>query len=203
MVMRFIHGGEILSEGLRMWTETIFNIAYLIIIWSLVITMICKFKKVDYRRVSTAKCFLWAYFLLALGDTGHVGFRAYAYLSGGLERYKELVGMGTLATAVTVTLFYVLMNFVWENRYNKRFNFIVKKREGKPLRPTFTLFRGFGEIHSLSFTVLCPFIWTFYPFALAYMCCFFFFSYQYIPPAIGINRSNSHQGKLTGRYPSA
>ncbi len=52
-----------------------------------------------------------AFALLALGDTGHVGFRVWAYALGGLEsqvtvlgRAISLVGAGALATAVTVTL---------------------------------------------------------------------------------------------------
>lgn len=114
-----------MSEEFRMWTETIFNITYLLIIWSLVITMITKFKHVDYRRISTARCFLWAYLFLAIGDTGHVGFRAFAYLAGGLDKHSELVGMGALATAITVTIFYTFMIFVWKNRYNRSFNFIA------------------------------------------------------------------------------
>jgi hypothetical protein len=28
----------------------------------------------------------WAFFLLALGDTGHVGFRVAAYALGGMEK---------------------------------------------------------------------------------------------------------------------
>ena len=68
----------------------------------------------------------YAFALLALGDTGHVGFRVWAYASDGLEstitlfgREVGLVGLGALATAITVTLFYVLMIMMWHERFGK------------------------------------------------------------------------------------
>ena len=60
-----------------------------------------------------AAAFLWAFLLLAIGDTGHVGFRVLAYAKGGLENNELLVGLGALATAVTITIFYVLLVDVW------------------------------------------------------------------------------------------
>jgi hypothetical protein len=66
----------------------------------------------------------WAFALLALGDTGHVGFRVLAYALGGLEAQPvlsgvpvSLVGLGALATAITVTFFYVLMLDAWRLRF--------------------------------------------------------------------------------------
>lgn len=68
----------------------------------------------------------WAFFLLALGDTGHVGFRVWAYALGGLESTIPLlgfeiglVGLGALATAITVTFFYVLVLMMWRARFAK------------------------------------------------------------------------------------
>jgi hypothetical protein len=141
-----------------MWTEIIFNISYLVIIWSLVITMITKFKRVDYRRISTAKCFLWAYFLLALGDTGHVGFRAYAYIAGGIEKHSELVGIGTLTTAVTVTIFYVLMIFVWKNRYNKNIGLVCFVLIAAAIARLAILFMPQNDWSS----IVPPFTWSLY-----------------------------------------
>jgi hypothetical protein len=76
------------------------------------------------RRV--ANLVLWAFALLALGDTGHVGFRVLAYAQGGLEarptflgQQLGLVGLGALATAVTVTFFYVLMLETWRARFDR------------------------------------------------------------------------------------
>ena len=69
-----------------------------------------------------------AFALLALGDTGHVGFRLWAYALGGLEsqvallgQVINLVGVGALMTAVTVTLFYVFMLEVWRLRFRRRY----------------------------------------------------------------------------------
>jgi hypothetical protein len=64
--------------------------------------------------------------LLALGDTGHVGFRVLAYALGGLDATLNiagleigLVGLGALSTAITVTFFYVLLLFIWQERFDR------------------------------------------------------------------------------------
>jgi hypothetical protein len=55
-----------------------------------------------------------------------VGFRVLAYSLGGLETQSIVfglplswVGLGALATAITVTFFYMLMVDVWRLRYNR------------------------------------------------------------------------------------
>jgi hypothetical protein len=61
-----------------------------------------------------------------LGDTGHVGFRVWAYALGGLESTAQLggltislVGVGALATAVTVTFFYMLALELWREHFHQ------------------------------------------------------------------------------------
>jgi hypothetical protein len=115
-----------MSETMRMWVEIGFNIAYLVVIWGLVITMTLQREQVAPADRKVASLVRWAFFLLALGDTGHVGFRVWAYAAGGLERSITLfgqtvglVGLGALATAVTVTVFYALMLAVWHERYQQ------------------------------------------------------------------------------------
>ena len=115
-----------MSESVRMWVEISFNLAYLIVIWGLVIAMWRHRSSVARADRRVADLFLWAFALLALGDTGHVGFRVLAYALGSLETeifilgtQLGLVGLGALATAVTVTLFYVLMLEVWRARFHK------------------------------------------------------------------------------------
>ena len=115
-----------MPEEVRMWVEILFNVAYLIVIWGLVIAMTRRQPMVAPQDRRAADLVRWAFTLLALGDTGHVGFRVLAYALGGLETSLTvltvqlgLVGLGALATAVTVTLFYVLMLEVWRARYNK------------------------------------------------------------------------------------
>jgi len=109
-----------------MWVEIAFNVTYLVVVWGFVIAMWRRraFLAPDVRSYATL--FIWAFGLLALGDTGHVGFRVWAYALGGLETTISilgmevgLVGLGALSTAVTVTLFYVLMLLVWQRRFQK------------------------------------------------------------------------------------
>jgi hypothetical protein len=109
-----------------MWMEISFNIVYLIVVWGLVILMIRRQPGVAEADKPVTRLFIWAFALLALGDTGHVGFRVLAYAGGDLERTISLfgrdlglVGLGALATAVTVTIFYMLMLVIWQRRYDK------------------------------------------------------------------------------------
>ena len=115
-----------MSESMRMWMEVTFNIAYLVVIWGLVIAMIRRQPQVEAAEQPMTRLFIAAFGLLALGDTGHVGFRVLAYARGDLESTVNLfgmevglVGIGALATAVTVTLFYVLLLVIWHTRFQK------------------------------------------------------------------------------------
>ena len=118
-----------MSESARMLVEISFNVIYLLVIWGLVIAMTVNRDRVapENRRVAILAC--WAFFLLALGDTGHVGFRVWAYAQGSLEttislldREVGLVGLGALATAITVTGFYVLVLEMWRARFEKPYS---------------------------------------------------------------------------------
>jgi hypothetical protein len=111
-----------------MWIEITFNVAYLVVVWGLVAAMARRRSTVPPGSRPTARFVMWAFALLALGDTGHVGFRVLAYALGNLEfsfgflgRQIGLVGLGAMATAFTVTLFYVLMLFVWRARFEGRY----------------------------------------------------------------------------------
>jgi hypothetical protein len=108
-----------MSESMRMWVEIAFNITYLIVVWGLVVLMIVRREVVAEADRPVARRFTLAFALLALGDTGHVGFRVIAYALGGLEANPLLVGLGALSTAYTVTIFYMLMVDIWRLRYRK------------------------------------------------------------------------------------
>lgn len=110
-----------MSEAMRMWVETIFNISYLVVIWGLVITMFRQMPRVAANKQRSTQLAMWAFGLLALGDTGHVGFRVIAYALGGLESNAMLVGLGALATAITVTFFYMLILELWRERFKARY----------------------------------------------------------------------------------
>ncbi len=115
-----------MSESMRIWMEIIFNIVYLIVIWGLVIAMSNRRHLVKSEDQRVADLVMKAFALLALGDTGHVGFRVVAYALGDLEATISmvgidmgLVGLGALATAITVTFFYVIVLMIWHERYKK------------------------------------------------------------------------------------
>ena len=111
-----------MPENLTIWMEIIFDIAYLITVWTFVYLMFRNQNKVKEQDNTVAKLFRWMFFLLALGDTGHVGFRVVAYASGPLENSPILVGLGSLATAYTVTIFYMVLVEVWRQRFQKQRN---------------------------------------------------------------------------------
>lgn len=115
-----------MSESMRIWAEISFNILYLIVVYWLVVMMIRRRELVAEGQRPLANLFIGAFALLALGDTGHVGFRVWAYAIGGLEqninllgREVGLVGLGALATSITVTFFYVLVLVIWQKRFGK------------------------------------------------------------------------------------
>jgi hypothetical protein len=111
-----------------MWTEISFNIAYLIVVWGLVVVMTYRRDDVAPRQRGVAQRVRWAFALLALGDTGHVGFRVIAYAQGNLQATVNLlglelglVGLGALSTAITVTFFYVLMLDAWRLHFGRKY----------------------------------------------------------------------------------
>jgi len=110
-----------MSELMRVYVEIGFNIVYLIVVWTMTITMSMRMGSVSSENRKIASMFRWGFVLLAFGDTGHVGFRVAAYTLGGLEKNSLLVGLGALATAITVTFFYVVMLYIWRLRYNRKF----------------------------------------------------------------------------------
>lgn len=121
-----------MSEELTMWMEIIFNISYLIVIWGLVIAMLSRHNQLGEKTRNLRSLLIWMFALLALGDTGHVGFRVIAFASGNLEktislfgREVGLVGLGALSTAVTVTFFYMLVVFLWKERFNKKLDWFA------------------------------------------------------------------------------
>lgn len=113
-----------MSEELRMFVEIGFNVLYLIVVWAMNAVMSLQMGRVAAKDQKVASLFRWAFILLALGDTGHVGFRVAAYAMGGIEKNSLLIGMGALATAITVTFFYVVMLYIWKERFNKNFGLL-------------------------------------------------------------------------------
>jgi len=108
-----------MTETARMWVEIGFNLTYLGVIWSLVILMTLRRSAVAPEHRAVAQRLMWAFGLLALGDSGHVGFRVLAYALGGLQANPVLVGLGALSTAYTVTIFYMLVLDAWRLHFHR------------------------------------------------------------------------------------
>lgn len=107
-----------MTQELRIFIELVFNIAYLFTIWTMVVLMLIRFTKSADKHKPLFMRVFWMFALLALGDTGHVGFRVFAIMNGGLEANSGLVGLGALSTAVTITFFYMILLEVWRMRFN-------------------------------------------------------------------------------------
>lgn len=117
-----------MPANFRIWFETSFNILYLSSIWWLVFLMYKNLPKVDEKTSPLAELIVAAFALLALGDSGHFGFRILALIFGGKESAVVIagesirwIGLGTLATTATVTIFYVLVLIIWKRRFNKTY----------------------------------------------------------------------------------
>ncbi|MCM1247736.1 MAG: hypothetical protein NC251_04825 [Lachnoclostridium sp.] len=56
-------------------------------------------------------------FILGTGDAFHLLPRAYALCTTGLDNYVAALGIGKLVTSITMTVFYVLLYYIWRLRY--------------------------------------------------------------------------------------
>ncbi|MGB7604461.1 MAG: hypothetical protein WBL93_03195 [Lutisporaceae bacterium] len=117
-----------MSSIIRIWIEIVFDITYLLTIWVLAACMFKKVAGVRPKDLPVAQNMMLAFVLLALGDTGHVGFRILAYYMGSLEAklnifgvQLSLTGAGTLTTAITVTFFYVIILDAWRKRFDRKY----------------------------------------------------------------------------------
>lgn len=61
--------------------------------------------------------FGWMAVVLGVGDSFHLVPRALALCTSGLENYTVSLGIGKWITSVTMTIFYVLLYYVWRQRY--------------------------------------------------------------------------------------
>lgn len=120
-----------MGETARVMTETVFNITYLLAVWWLVIAMWLRRSLVAEQEQVVARLIMWAFFWLGLGDIGHVGFRVVAFALDGLGTTVSVFGksillapMGSLATAITFTFFYIIMIMVWHARFKKPYGLI-------------------------------------------------------------------------------
>ncbi len=92
--------------------ETLFDVAYLIAVITIGILMIRGSKGESQFRL-----FGWMAVVLGAGDSFHLVPRAIALCTTGLENYTISLGLGKWITSVTMTVFYVLLYYVWRQRY--------------------------------------------------------------------------------------
>lgn len=93
--------------------ETLFDITYLSTVLILGIRMVKQSEKNSLVRLFGVMAIV-----LGVGDAFHLVPRAYALLTHGLEANAAAVGIGKLVTSITMTVFYVLLYFVWRKRYD-------------------------------------------------------------------------------------
>ena len=92
--------------------ETLFDAAYLIAVITIGILMIRGSKGERQFRL-----FGWMAVVLGAGDSFDLVPRAIALCTTGLENYTISLGLGKWITSVTMTVFYVLLYYVWRQRY--------------------------------------------------------------------------------------
>lgn len=92
--------------------ETLFDAVYLVSVVTIGIVMMVKGKK--------SRQF-WLFGLMAvvlgLGDSFHLVPRALALCTTGLENFTVALGTGKFITSITMTVFYILLYYVWRVRY--------------------------------------------------------------------------------------
>ena len=97
---------------MRAIIETVFDIFYLVTVLTLGIRMIRGSKAGTQFRL-----FGLMAVVLGAGDSFHLVPRALALCTTGLENYAVPLGLGKWITSVTMTVFYVLLYYVWRKRY--------------------------------------------------------------------------------------
>ena len=92
--------------------ETIFDTVYLVGVITLGIIMIIKCKgEKQYRLFGIMAV------VLGCGDAFHLVPRAFALCTSGLEHFTTALGIGKFITSITMTIFYVILYYVWRIRY--------------------------------------------------------------------------------------
>lgn len=93
--------------------ETLFDVLYLTSVVTLGVLMIKNAKGINQYTL-----FGFMAVVLGLGDSFHLVPRAIALCTTGLENYTVLLGIGKFITSITMTVFYILLYYVWRKRYN-------------------------------------------------------------------------------------
>lgn len=92
--------------------ETLFDVVYLVTVITLGVLMVRNSKG---RR----QYLLFGIMAVTLGagDAFHLVPRAVALCTTGLDNYTAALGIGKFITSITMTVFYILLYYVWRLRY--------------------------------------------------------------------------------------
>ena len=92
--------------------ETLFDAVYLIAVITIGVLMIrgCKGSRQFWL-------FGWMALVLGAGDSFHLVPRVLALCTTGLENYTVPLGLGKWITSITMAILYVLLYYVWRQRY--------------------------------------------------------------------------------------
>ena len=92
--------------------ETLFDLIYLISVITIGITMIRKSNgNQEYRLFGIMAI------VLGVGDSFHLVPRAIALCTTGLDDFTVALGTGKFITSITMTIFYIILYYVWRIRY--------------------------------------------------------------------------------------
>lgn len=111
MKMNTVHN-NLKEIFMRAIFETSFDAIYLIGVIILGIIMIIKSK-----NNKQFKLFGIMAVVLGLGDSFHLIPRAVALCTTGLENYTYALGIGKFITSITMTIFYIILYYIWRIRY--------------------------------------------------------------------------------------
>ena len=88
--------------------ETLFDAVYLVSVITIGIAMIAKSNGREQYRLFGIMAVV-----LGVGDSFHLAPRAVALCTTGLENFTAALGVGKFITSITMTVFYILLYFVW------------------------------------------------------------------------------------------
>lgn len=91
--------------------ETVFDVLYLGFAITAGFTMFIKGKDPLVKKAGLMAA------LLGAGDSFHLIPRSYALWTTGLEANAAALGIGKLITSITMTIFYLILYYVWRDRY--------------------------------------------------------------------------------------
>lgn len=108
-------GGLLMPQAIA---ETVFDVLYLGFAITTGLTMLIRGKDPLIKKAGLMAA------LLGSGDSFHLVPRSYALWTTGLEANAAALGFGKLVTSITMTIFYLILYYVWRGRYQ------IKGRKG-------------------------------------------------------------------------